>query len=166
MLKKKLNKTEFQQIFEVYFEPIKRFIYYKSGNEELASDITQEVFLKLWEKRQNIKPETLKSLLYTMAERIFIDKWRKEKVVFCFVKKNDSDFLEQNTPEMNYDYLETKAKYEKILAKMPEKARIVFLMSRIDGLKYKEIAERLAISIKTVEKRMNEALGQLKVLKN
>ncbi len=161
-----LNKKEFQQIFDLYFEPIKRFVYYKSGNEELASDITQEVFLKLWEKRKRIKQETVKSLLYTMAERIFIDKWRKEKVVLCFVQKSESQFLEENTPEMSYDYVETKAKYEQILAEMPEKQRVVFLMSRIEGLKYREIAERLAISIKTVEKRMSEALAQLKVLAN
>ncbi len=164
MLGRGLTENEFQQLFEVYFEPIKRFIYYKSGNEELASDITQEVFLKLWEKRKSIKQETVKPLLYTMAEHIFIDKWRKEKVELCFVMKNDLEISEGNTPEIAYNYQETKAKYERILAVMPQKNREVFLMSRMEGLKYREIAERLGISSKTVEKRMSEALAEFKEL--
>ncbi len=161
-----LNNDEFQQLFEVYFEPIKRFVYYKSGNEELASDITQEVFLKIWEKRKQIKRKTVKPLLYTMAENLFIDKWRKEKVELRFTMKNDLEVSEENTPEMAYDYLETKAKYERILAEMHEKKRVVFLMSRMEGLKYREIAERLEISPKTVEKRMSEALAEFQELVN
>jgi RNA polymerase sigma-70 factor (ECF subfamily) len=63
------------------------------------------------------------------------------------------------TPEKEMQYKELKEKYEVALANLGEKQRVVFLMSRLEGLKYTEIAERLGISVKAVEKRMNGALG-------
>ncbi len=157
-----ITETDFEELFEEYFEPVKRFVYYKSGNETLASDIAQEVFLKVWEKRKKIKKETVKPLLYTTAEHIFVSKWRKTKIELKFLKRTNSNALNNESPEDDYTYKQTKEIYEKILSEMPEKQREVFLMSRIDELKYKEIAENLQIGIKAVEKRMSKALEMLR----
>lgn len=157
----KFRKNDFKQLFEEYFEQIKSYIYYKSGNEELASDISQEVFLKIWEKRNDIKKETVVSLLYSMAYNIFISHCRHNKIELNFTKKENNQ-QESFSPEDMYNYQETKRMYEKALSCMNEEYRTVFLMSRMEELKYREIAERLDISIKTVEKRMSRALSYLK----
>ncbi len=157
-----ISETDFQELFEEYFEQVKRFVYYKSGDEGLASDIAQEVFLKVWEKRRKVKKETVKALLYTTAERLFVNKWRKSKIELKFLRRTNPQAVNDESPEDNYTYQQTKATYEKILSEMPEKQREVFLMSRIDELKYKEIAENLQIGVKAVEKRMSKALERLR----
>lgn len=159
---KGLSEEEFSGLFERYFEQIKRFVYYKTGEEEIASDIAQDVFLKVWERRKNIKQDTAEALLYTMANRLFISRWRKQKVAIKFMERAVPITAEVLSPELSYVYEETKKNYEKILSAMPEECRTVFLMSRIDELKYKEIATCLAISVKTVEKRMSKALSLLR----
>jgi RNA polymerase sigma-70 factor (ECF subfamily) len=157
----KFRKSDFKQLFDEYFEQIKSYIYYKSGDEDLASDISQEVFLKIWEIRENVKKETVISLLYSMANNLFISYCRHNKIVLNFQQKSSCQ-QDNSSPEQIFYYQETKNIYEKALSNMNEEYRTVFLMSRMEELKYREIAERLDISIKTVEKRMSRALSYLK----
>lgn len=100
-----------------------------------------------------------------MAGDIFISQYRKTQVV----RKHQSTFaLEINTdsPEQQMQYAELKAKYERALADLPEKQRTVFLMSRMEDMSYKEIADNLQLSVKAVEKRMSQALATLKTRMN
>ena len=94
---------------------------------------------------------------------MFISQVRKNKVAD---KYRDSIKLEfsgsQQSPEASLEYQELKQHYERSLAGLPEKQRTVFLMSRLDEMTYKEIAERLDLSVKAVEKRMSAALTDLK----
>lgn len=154
----RFKEKEFRSLFEQYFEQIKRFVYYKTGNEEVASDITQDVFLKVWEQRSTVNQDTVEALLYTIANRVFISRWRKKQVAIKFMQRADIQLFDEITPEATYAYQETKENYENILSALPDECRTVFLMSRIDEMKYKEIAENLSISVKAVEKRMSKAL--------
>lgn len=158
---KKFRKNDFKKLFEEYFEKIKSYIYYKSGDEDLASDISQEVFIKLWEIKDKVDKETVVSLLYSMANNKFISHCRHSKIKLEFAQKENNQHKDYSTEEM-FHYEETKKMYENALSCMKEEYRTVFLMSRMEDLKYKEIAERLGISIKTVEKRMSRALSYLK----
>ena len=62
-----MNKDEFKEVFYVHFDAIRDFIYYRCGDIEMASDIAQDVFLKVWEKRSMLNSHSVKSLLYKMA---------------------------------------------------------------------------------------------------
>ncbi|MBI9065127.1 MAG: RNA polymerase sigma-70 factor [Marinilabiliaceae bacterium] len=156
-----INKGEFKQLFNSKFESLKLYVYYKCGDESLASDITQDVFMKIWENRKSIRKSTVTSLLYTMANNLFISEYRRNKRDIKLQVKDEMEETQYSAEEM-YVYLETKKRYENTLNTMPCEAREVFLMSRIEELKYREIADRLQISIKTVEKRMSIALGCLR----
>ncbi len=156
-----MTKEEFKVCFDQYFEPIRKYLYYRSGNEHLASDITQEVFLKLWEKQIKYEGTRTKNLLYKIASDLFISHFRKNKVAENYTQSLSFDFHQANAEEAIY-YEELKTKYEKALALLPEKQRVVFLMNRIDELTYKEIAERLDLSVKAIEKRMTQAIASLK----
>jgi len=96
-----------------------------------------------------------------MASDMIVSKLRRKKVELNY---SDSIIIEEyrNTPETNFEYEQLKIKYSEALLKMPEKVRTTFLMSRGEELKYAEIAERLNVSIKAIEKRMTLALALLK----
>jgi RNA polymerase sigma-70 factor (family 1) len=156
-----LTKKEFKIIYDLYFDAIRRYIYYRSGNEELATDIAQETFIKVWEKQFEYQPNKTKSLLYKIALDKYITHYRKGKVEAKYLNELKFNFTE-GVSTNSLEYQELKDHYEKTLAKLPEKQREVFLMSRLEELSYKEIAERLKIGVKAVEKRMSLALGVLK----
>lgn len=156
-----MDLSQFKALFDQYYTPIKNFIYYKCGDVDLAEDLTQDAFMKLWEKRAEVKAETVKSYLYTIANNMFLNKVRHEKVVMSFVEKQ-TDQKNAESPEYTLEEKEFKAELEKTISEMPEKQRDVFLMNRIDELTYKEIAERLGLSVKAVEKRMHGALNYLR----
>lgn len=157
-----MTKEEFKTCFDQYFDAIRNYIYYKSGDSQLATDIAQDVFLKLWEKDVEFIEIATKSLLYKMANQRFIDFVRKSKVINTYQAKIQLSIKDSMNPQSQLEYKELKQRYELALARLPDKQREVFLMSRIEELTYSEIALRLNISVKAVEKRMYNALQKLK----
>jgi len=157
-----LTRESFKVLFEQHFDTIRNYIYYKCSDEELATDIAQETFLKIWEKQLITNPKKAIGLLYKISSDIFISRYRRQQVELKFQKSINTNQVDLS-PEDELLFNELKSKYEKALSKIPEKQRIVFLMSRNDELKYSEIAERLNLSVKAVEKRMSKAIALLKV---
>ncbi|MEH0158030.1 RNA polymerase sigma-70 factor [Limibacter armeniacum] len=156
-----LELDNFKQLFDQYYESIRNFAYYKVGDIDVAEDLTQEAFIKVWEKREDIKQETVKTLLYTITGNLAINHLKHGSVVFNFVSNyqgNDSS----NGPDFEMEMQEFDQRLKKAIGDIPEKSREVFLMNRIEGLTYNEVAERLEISVKAVEKRMRKALELLR----
>ena len=158
-----MELSEFKKVFDLHYDAVKNFLYYKLGDRDLAEDLVQEVFLKTWEKRDSIRMETVQNLLYTIANHLAINHFKSAKNRFEFELKDQSVArTTQESPQYLIEKDEFAKHLEKALAALPEKQRTVFLMNRIDELTYKEIAERLGITVKAVEKRMSEALEQLR----
>jgi len=156
-----LKKEEFKILFDTYFEDVRRYVLYRSGDEDIATDIAQDTFMRVWEKQMMIDPKRVKGLLFKIAGDLFISQYRRKQVATNFLNA----FQPHNkslTPEDEYNFQELKNAYDAALKSMPEKQRTVFLMNRIDELKYKEIADQLGLSVKAIEKRMSQALEHLK----
>lgn len=136
-----------------------RFLKDKSTVEDLA----QNVFIRFWEKRNQIKvTSSVKAYLNRMAINEAIGYLRKNK-------KWDIEEVTPNTPtqsassvEEQYLHTELETKITNAIDSLPPKCRAVFQMSRFDDLTYREIAEKLGISIKTVENQMGKALRVLR----
>ena len=156
-----LDKREFKVIFDKHFDELRRYIYYRCGDEETASDLAQEVFMRVWEKRSQLEKDYIKPLLYKMAGDCVVSDYRKRSVQAGFVQnmRIESEYL---SPQDELQFEELKQQYEKALKHLTESQRTAFLMSRNDELKYQEIAERLQISVKAVEKRITETLRVLR----
>ena len=140
---------------------MRNYIYYRSGDKELATDIAQDTFLRVWEKQIDIMKDNSTALLFKIAGNLFVSHYRRDKLALNFRLNLNPGFSDQN-PEDYTMYEELKIKYDIALQEMPEKQRTVFLMSRIDKLKYHEIAGNLGLSVKAIEKRMKYALIYLR----
>jgi RNA polymerase sigma-70 factor (ECF subfamily) len=156
-----LTKEIFKALFDTHFDAVRSYVYYRSGDTELATDVAQETFLKIWEKQMQPDVKNIKGLLLKIAGDIFISRYRREKLALDFSMTFKPSILD-DSPEDQMQFKELKSRYEQALKILPENQRTVFLMSRMDGLKYHEIAGQLGLSVKAVEKRMNLALTFLK----
>ncbi len=162
-----MNKQEkFEQIFYEIFPKVKAFAWKILQSEEDAEDIAQDVFAKLWNTPETWEDkETWHNYIYTMT-RNHIFNFLKHKAV-------EQKYQQQSEPE-DYNYYSTDDIHDQLYAKelqllikltierMPEQRRKVFLMSRQEDMSHTEIAERLGISIRTVERHIYLALGELK----
>ena len=153
-----MTEKEFKQFFDTNFDSLRSYLYYRSGDQELSTDLAQETFVKIWEKQ--IKDEGKKTigLAYKIASDLFVSRYRRNITAQNYQKSLEFGYT-AISPEDEMEYKELKEKFEHTLANLSEKQRVVFLMSRMEELKYSEIAERLGISVKAVEKRMSGALG-------
>jgi RNA polymerase sigma factor (sigma-70 family) len=156
-----VTKEQFKSLFDFYFEDIRRYLYYRCGDRTVSTDLAQDTFMKIWEKQMNLVPGKDAGLLYKIAGDLFVSHVRRERL-----RKEAPGRIrfeqEGTTPEDEMQYLELQEKYEKTLMLLPETQRVAFLMSRTEELTYQEIATRLSISVKAVEKRVSGALSRLR----
>lgn len=156
--------NSFKQLYEHYYNRLLFFARKYVENMETAEEVISEVFLKLWKKRKEIQiNSSFQSYLYTSVRNKCLDHIRKEGNrqyeddmmihSLCAEHSNTLDIIHSN---------ELFEKIEKAIAMLPKDRRRIFLKSRNEGMKYKEIAEELGISIKTVETQMGRSLKYLR----
>ncbi len=156
--KKALNK-----LFEKYYVPLCHFVDTFIKEEAQTEEIVTDIFLMLWTKRKKLKISiNFRAYLYSSARNSALAFLRKKKVYFENIEDLQQEIHLHPEVLQKIDCPEIKVQVNKILEKIPPKSRKVLLMHRIDGFKYKEIAEKLDISIKTVENHMGKAIRILK----
>lgn len=134
----------FEELYEQYAKDIYRFSYWLTHNVDVAKEITSETFVKVWTKASDIKTETMKGLLLTIAKNIYIDYLRKNKRLVSTEKIRN-----KITYEIEQEY-ETKEKLESVylfLSELKEIDKTAFLLKVQQGMSYEEIARILNISV-------------------
>ncbi|NHF58185.1 sigma-70 family RNA polymerase sigma factor [Flavobacteriaceae bacterium TP-CH-4] len=154
------EESVFGTIFNDTSKTVFNYIYYKFGNEEKAHDAVQEAFVKLWENCAKVSPAKAKSFVYTVANNLYLNVIKAEKVRLKYADKTLKTTNE--SPEYLMEEAEFKQKLDRALNRLPENQRTTFLLNRIDGKKYAEIAELEGVSVKAIEKRMHLALKSLR----
>ncbi|MCM4151749.1 RNA polymerase sigma factor [Arenibacter sp. N53] len=150
----------YASIFSTHSKTVFNYIYYKFGNEEKAYDVVQEAFIKLWENCSKVAPEKAKSYVYTIANNLYLNVIKAEKVRLKYAP--DTNAVVHESPDFIMEEQEYKEKLERVLQALPENQRTTFLLNRIDGKKYAEIADLEGVSVKAIEKRMHLALKTLR----
>jgi RNA polymerase sigma-70 factor (ECF subfamily) len=156
-----VTKEQFKTLFDLYFEDIRRYLYYRCGDTMVSTDLAQDTFMRVWEKQMTLLPGKDKALLYKIAGDLFVSYTRRERLRREAPERIHFE-RSDHSPEDQLQYREMQDKYEEVLMKIPENQRIAFLMSRTEELSYQEIATRLSISVKAVEKRISGALSRLR----
>ncbi|WP_411031177.1 RNA polymerase sigma factor [Spongiimicrobium sp. 3-5] len=150
----------YSSLFRTNSKTVFNYIYYKYGNEEKAHDAVQEAFIKLWENCAKVSPDKAKSFVYTVANNLYLNVLKAEKVRLKYA--NTQNDISNESPEFLLEEKQYQEKLDKALNDLPENQRATFLLNRIDGKKYAEIAEMEGVSVKAIEKRMHLALKALR----
>ena len=160
------DQKQFEQLFKSHFQYLCNFANQYVNDMDAAQDICQKVFIALWEKRNNLQPQqSIKSYLFTAVKNRCLNYIRDNKKYRSRVLDLDcGDFDMAIENEEATDQEALKSKINQALNELPEKCRQVFEMSRFQGMKYREIAEELDISQKTVEAHMTKAMKMLREL--
>ncbi len=161
---KKSKHESFQKIFELYSQSLFKFSLSYLKSKEAAEDVVQEVFIKVWDNRKNIKTGTsFQSYLFTIALNAI--RKRFNKLARHNELKHDIliDFS-RNKPgfDDNDDYQTLLNKLDELIRLMPEKRRQVFIKKKIEEKSLKEISQELGITTKTVEYHITESMRFLK----
>lgn len=135
------------------------WLQHRTDNYAIAEDLAQDTFFRLLRRSLPEKLKQPRSYLSVIAKGLVVDHYRKLSLERAYL---DSLALEpelsQPSPESQELVLEALIKIDQLLDQMPEKMRTIFLLSRLDGLTYKQIAEKLNISTSSVQKHMQTAI--------
>lgn len=160
------QESVYQKLFFAHARHVRNFLCYKGANADEAEDLMQEAYLRLWRECEKVPAEKAKSFLFRVANNLYLDAKKHEQVVLRFQQKSPNTDQEHEDPQFIMEAKELQRELESAIAQLPEKQRTVFLLNRIDKMTYAEIADQLELSVKAVEKRMSQALVEMrKVLK-
>jgi RNA polymerase sigma-70 factor (ECF subfamily) len=159
-----MDKMDFEALFKTHFAGLCRFANKYVEDYDASKDIVHAVFVNLWNKRDTIDANTsLKSYLFTSVHNRCLNHIRdQKKLVHHELPLEQTDMLNFVESRDFVEENETIDRINEAIAALPDKCREIFVMSRFDELKYREIAEKLDISVKTVETQVSRALKQLK----
>jgi RNA polymerase sigma-70 factor (ECF subfamily) len=154
-----------QHLFSVYFMRLNDFAAHVIKDNEISQDIVMEVFEKVWENRDKIENTNIEGYLYKLVRNRCIDFIKHQKVMHHQMQEVQDSLQYEEMYRIdfvgNQPYIlieeELKAKIENNILSLPDHCREVFILSRVNGLKNREIAEKLNINIKNVERHLHRA---------
>lgn len=159
------NERAFEKIFREYFRRLHAYAYTFTKDDEQAGEIVQQVFCRIWEKRSQLKPDgSLKAYLYRAVHNASINHLKRQKKRSIFTVHHSS-IGDQPTAEASEKVMiaELNVHIQRALKDLPPQCRLIFQLSRFENLKYRQIADQLDISVKTVENQMGKALKILRL---
>lgn len=157
-----ITTQSFRKLFDLYYEPLCTSLNYYTRDEVAIEEIVQEVFVNLWEARDQLKIEHIKTYLFSAARyralNYLRDKQRQLEILENWAKEE----IEIRNSRESSDLDDMLPYLQKAVESLPEKCREIFELSRQEHLTYKQIADRNNISIKTVENQMSIALKKIR----
>ena len=158
------NSKAFEAIFRTYYNELCDFVEFELNSPEVAEDIVQGIFCDVWQRREEWYPGgTLKAYLYRAARNQSIKQINRRQVRRRWKQREKrKDAPQAPSPEDHFRHRELKRTLEESIGELPDRRRQVYVLSRQHGLTYKEIAEVMEISPKTVDRQMVAALKFLR----
>lgn len=152
-------------IYDNYIRQLHYFILRTAKSRQLAEDVVQDVFIKVWDNRMQIDSEQpFKPYLYTIAKRHLLNLLKRvqhEAYIVEEMRKNTSPV--ENTTDMTIDFQESNVAITEAIDKLPSQCREVFLRCKIKGQSYRQAAEELGITEGTVNSQMVKALRSIRM---
>lgn len=160
-----LLETAFENVFKSHFKNLHAYAYTIVKDDMAAEEMVQNVFYKIWEKKGQLQIQTsLTAYLYRAVYHESLNYLKHQKVRMAYQSYATHQMQHHQTDQASKKVMlsELEQRLQKALNELPEQCRTIFQMSRFEELKYQEIANRLDLSIKTVENQMGKALKLLR----
>jgi len=155
---------EFESLFRSSYASLVKYAKTLIKDHDTAEEIVQDLFFRLWQNKEKIKVESsLNGYLFRSVHNSCLHYIEHLKVVERH--EQEMSFVQNEgfeSPAEILQYKELQAKIARTIEKLPERCGRIFCMNRFEGLKYSEIAEKLAVSVKTVEANMGKALKEFR----
>ncbi|HSY76298.1 MAG TPA: RNA polymerase sigma-70 factor [Bacteroidia bacterium] len=155
----------FESVFKAHYKPLCSYAMAMLKDIDQADEVVQQVFCKIWERRSSLQiTSSVKAYLYRSVRNDCLNQIKHTKIKEQYIK-HSTDHLNRSSDSASHKLLgrELEIKIQEAIDELPEQCAVIFRLSRFEELKYKEIAEQLSISIKTVENQMGKALKLLRV---
>lgn len=160
---KKGDEDAYNHLYKLYYSELCTYFKTISGSMDIAEDLVQQAFIKIWKKRNSLVIEhSLKKYLFKIGYNQFVDLKRKSKKDMLLFDQLKNEAVNEMLEYSNDDFEEKMKVLNFEIDKLPTKCKTVFLLGKVNGLKYREISEELNISVKTVERHMTKALKRLR----
>ena len=158
-----LNLIEFESLFKQHYAELVRFGQKYLSDYESAEEIVQNLFVKFWENRNNIKIEqSHRAYLFSATRNACLNEIKHQNIKTSYINSVVHATMEEDDVVTTVEVDELDSRINNAINQLPEGRRKIFLMSRHEGMKYKEIALALGLSIKTVENQMGNAIKHLR----
>lgn len=159
-----INLQSFREIYDLYYEPLCRFLYLYTQDVYVVEDVVQETFMSLWNSRNEVEIKFIKTYLFQSAKNKILNHLRNEKNRNVLLEKwFEEQMWDSSIPETDqFDTDELLIHVEKAIENLPQKCKEIFILHKFENLPYKKIAEIHNISIKTVENQMGIALKKIR----
>lgn len=158
------SEIGFEKVYKIHFKPLYAYARTIVGDTDTAIEIVQQVFFKLWEKRNALEiKETVRGYLYRAVFNESMNHMKHLKVRETYVQNVKNEAAYESSALQNMEAAETEKRIRKALNDLPERCRTVFHLCRFEDLKYKEVSEKLNLPVKTVENEMGKALRLLRL---
>jgi len=155
------DRNAFEEAFRMYYAPLCAFAVQYVKDQDVAEDLVQDLFVRIWQDREKINVSTsLKSYLFASVRNRALNAMKVSARMRPLDEQNIGHVADSDRDEA--EYTDRSTRVLAAIELLPEERRKVFKLSRNEGLKYHEIAARLGISIKTVENQMGKALKTLR----
>ena len=160
------DRAVFDRLFEMLYPKVKYFVLSMCHDEDEAENLTQDIFLKLWTKRERLRDiDNLDAYVFTVAHHEALNFIRHSLVLTTTpIDTTAKSQADSDDTERDMEYRQLLDMVYAEISRMPEKRRRIFMMSREDGLSNQEIADRLGLSRRTVEAHISAALRDLRRL--
>ena len=157
-----MTKHTFTKLYNQYVDKIYSYVFWRVGEQEVAEDMTSEVFTKAWAARESFDGTHPQAWLYTIARNIITDYHRRKKPV------TDSEMIDEltdttnDTPEVATEKVLTRERLARAIATLPEQAQSIVIWKFVENVSAAEIATRLGISEGNVRIQQMRALKKLR----